>query len=799
MWSVISTNSFAQIDSSGSIRGRVIADSTENPLEFVNVLLLRVGDSSLVMGASTGADGKFEMNTVSWGEYFVNFNRIGYKLRRTSRFTIDAQHRRLNLGTITLVDTSVNMEEVTVTAERSPFVSSIDRMTYYVDRDVTTKAASASELLENIPSVQVDLNGEVSLRGSKRVLLMINGKRSPILERQEGIFLEQLPANSIERIEVITTPSARYRAEGKSGIINIVLKKDVPLGTQGNLDAHASNDSRYNGNVRVNYSPGNYNLYGTYSIRRDNHNRINSDVRYEATRSNPDSVSSIYTDNLYEFSHPMTHLATLGFDYRTDSLNSFGISFNYFRNSFTRTDSSYRLLQSPSGAHLSEYVRSDSGNKVDQEYGFTFNYLHNFSRQDHKLHIEAVASRSPETDSYNFTNTYISPTFPTAHDNSLTGPRDDKASLSVDYSNVLSKTSSLEVGYLGDLSRTDLNYYAENYDLIQRQFVPDPAKTSRYSYHESIHSVYAAYKESFGKVGMLAGFRVESASNTSELLSLDSAVSNSYWNIFPSLHLSYPLSKPIELRLSYSRRISRPKARDLDPFAEYRDPKNITHGNPYLVPEYIHSLEFGFQIQGKRIHVLPSVFYRYATNDISSIKRIVNLSTLQTTKENVASDRSVGLELICSWRAGDFFSTRLSTTALNEQLDASNIGNGKYQSNVSWSGTFTATANVAKDSRFEIHSHWSSLRLSPQGEHFPNAVANLGFRQELLEDKLSLTVTLSDIFKTFKRHDELDIPRLQQTVINTRESRVFFLGFTYRLGTIPKKFKEDEFRYDEDE
>ena len=300
--------------------------------------------------------------------------------------------------------------------------------------------------------------------------------------------------------------------------------------------------------------------------------------------------------------------------------------------------------------------------------------------------------------------------------------------------------------------------------------------------------------------GALGGFRIERESGTSDLQKLDSTLTRSYWNVFPSAHLSYTLSKSTDLKLSYSRRISRPRARDLNPFAEYRDPKNISYGNPLLVPEYIHSVELALQYQSGRTYVQPSLFYRHSSNDISPIKQVVNRTTLQTTKHNVASEETAGIELICSFWAGDVFSTRVSTTGLYDQLDATNVGGGTYKSNVSWSGTLTANVNVAKETRFEIHTHWNSLRLTPQGERFPNAVLNVGVRQGLLAGKLTLTATLSDVFNTLKRHDELDIPRLQQSVFNTRDSRVLFVGFTYRFGSVPKKNKEEEeFRNDDDD
>ena len=628
---------------------------------------------------------------------------------------------------------------------------------------------------------------------------MINGRRSPLLEKQEGTFLEQLSASSIEKIEVITTPSARYRAEGKSGIINIVLKKDTPLGTHGNLTAHVGNDGRYNGNTRVNYSPGDYNVYGSASVRRDNRNRINSDERAVASPAAPTSFSSTYTDDLRAFAHPVTQLFTLGLDLHVDSSNSFGLSGTYYQNNFTRNDSSDRTLKNSSNVVLTEYDRNGTGDEFDKERSFTANFHHSFSRSDHKLRLEFTTSGSPQEDDFRFTNIYVSPTFPTAYDNSLSGQHDSKTQVAAEYSNAFSRTSALEAGYSADIGRTNLDFYAENFDPSQNRFVEDSAKTSSYRFNESVHSLYVTYKRSLGQFGFLAGLRVEQDDRKSDLVTLDSAITNSYFNFFPSIHLAYKTSRASELKLSYSRRTSRPRPRDLNPFPEYRDPKNLSFGNPSLLPEYLHSFELGYQIQYERVFLQPILFYRRETNTISSVKELVNRSTLRTTKQNAASARSAGMELILSWHAGEIFNGHLSTTGLYEELDATNIGNARFQSRMSWSGTLTTNLNITKGTKLEVHSHVSSLRLTPQGEYFPSNTVNLGLRQELWDGKLSFMASASDIFGTLKRHFELEIPRLRQTIFNTRESRALYIGLTYRLGSIPKKNKEEEFHYEDEE
>ena len=513
----------AQPRQDGTVRGTVLDDSTGGPLEFVNVLLLRLPDSSMVSGIPTDAKGRFEFRNVGSGVYLVRCGLVGHHDMTTAPVTIDSANTRADLRPIRLFSLDVPLEEVVATADQTLLEPSIDRMSYNVDQNITSKAASASEILENIPSVEIDLNGEVSLRGSKRVLIMINGKRSPMLEKQEGTFLEQLPASAIEKIDVITSPSARYRSEGKSGIINIILKKDAPLGTHAAVTAHAGTGGRRSGSVRISYSPGAFSVYGSYSIRRDDRNRESSDFRTVASGANPALVST-YGDSLFVVAHPVTHLLSLGADYHLDENTVLGVAASFFQNSFTRTDSSHRTLRNTNDVLTSEYNRSDEGYEIDKAVTASVNLVHTFSRRDHTLRVDLSSSGSPETDDYRFVNTYVSPTFPQAFDNSFLRQRDDKNQIGVEYSNALSRKVTVEAGYTGEFNRDNIDVAAESFDPSLGRYVADAAKTSSYRFHEAIHSEYVTYKRSFSAFGLLAGLRLEQDYRTADLVTTDSVV-----------------------------------------------------------------------------------------------------------------------------------------------------------------------------------------------------------------------------------------------------------------------------------
>jgi len=784
----------AQEWNEGTIRGSVIDESTERPVEFVNIILRQKADSAIVMGKATDKTGKFDLAKVPVGEYFVTFSLLGYKIKSTPTFPIDLQHKHLNLGTVKLVATEVNLEDVLVTAQKSLYGASIDRKVYNVDQDLMSKTNSASELLQNVPSVQVDIDGNVSLRGSSNVLITLNGRTSPLMKRNSATALQQMSASSIERIEVITNPSAKYKPEGTSGIINIVMKKNTTLGINGNITANAGNQDRFNGNLRLNYNPGSLNIHGSYGVRKDSRNRINTDNRLQTDSA---STLTFYNETLNSYARPLSHIVSLGFDYHLDEQNQFGCSGDYFYNSFTRTESADKLLHNSDRILINQYNRNRIDNEFEKEYNFTTFFEHNFPKEDHTLRLEFSAARAPDQEDNRYTNVYRLPVGPVTFDNTLIRDREKNTQITLEYANPLSEESNLEAGYAGEFINNDLDFHAEYFDEGQQKFITDLTKTNRFLYDESIHALYTTYKQSFEPFGLMAGVRVEHASIKSNPVTLNSTITNTYFSLYPTLHLSYKLSPLTELQLSYSRRTRRPDGDELNPFPEYRDPRNVTAGNPKLLPEYVHSIELGCQVQNDQVSILPALFYRYTYNRFTTVTLPINDTTLLTTRQNLSNDQSGGLELVVSANLSDLITVHGSANVFLSQINASNLGFSSKKSITTWSSTVTVDVKLSETSRLQVNSNYNSSRLTPQGEYSPSYVLNTGFRQELFEGNLSLVLTIADVFKTLRREYSLNTASLNQTVVNRRDSRIVYLGFTYRFGSRSKQSKEEQLRYDD--
>ncbi|HEY3296711.1 MAG TPA: outer membrane beta-barrel family protein [bacterium] len=784
---------WAEDSSLGNIQGVVIDEATRLPLQFVNVTLRKSGDSTAVTGQITDSAGVFAMHGVPAGEYYVTQQMIGYRPRKSPAFRISPDRLTVNLGKIALATSEIQMDEVQISAEKMLFTTSIDRKIYNVERDLTGKSGSVSELLQHVPSVQVDIDGNVSLRGSSNVMFMVNGRPSPLVNRNSSTVLEQMPANSIERIEVLTNPSAEFKPDAAAGIINIVMKKNTTAGMNGSVAGNMGDSERYNSNLSLNYNPGKYNLYGSYGIRRNNRNRTTTDDRQQA-----DTSFAFLSQRTSGHARPLMQTASGGWDYQAGKHDQFGLSGSYFGSGVDRTENADNILSDANRTLTSSYVRNRNQDQSYKEAEVTGFYEHGFAKEEHSLRFEFTSSYAPEREDNQFTNIYRTPAISNTFDKSRLKETESNHQVSVDYANPLSETTSLKAGYSAEIQTGDFDNHIENFDAAQQVYVVDTAKTNRFRSHQITHALYSTWRQSFGKLGVLAGLRGEYVDLTSNLVTLDSSISQSYANVYPSLHLSYGVSKPVELQLSYSKRTRRPDIDDLNPFPEYSDPRNVRSGNPKLRPEYVHSLELGCQYRQGEISVTPALFYRYTYNRFTWVTRALNDSVLLTTHDNLSNDQAGGLEVNVTAGVAKVVSLHGTASVYENQIDASNLTGGRRTVNT-WSSNLTMDINATETTRLQLSSNYRSSMLTAQGHMSPSYTLNAGFRQQFYNGKLSLLVTVTDIFHTMKREFTVDTATLHETAVTTFDSRVIYAGLTFRFGKAPKKSRDEQIRYDSGE
>lgn len=771
--------------------GIIIDRSTKQGIEFANVQLL-TGDSTVAKSVITDKKGRFSFSNVATGTYMLHSTFIGYEGARTS-ITISAGQPRVNIGSIQIGLLLSSMAEIKVTSSRgSALNAAIDRKIYNVSRDIIAQSGSASDVLKNVPSLEVNIEGEVSLRGSTGVMILINGRPSPLMGKTRAEALQQLPANAIERIEVITNPSARFKPDGTSGIINIVLKKNTRIGWNGSVLANAGNMDRYNGTVSLNYNPGKLNLFGTYGIRKDSRNRLSEINRIYLAKSQADS--SFYKQYSNSPARPLSHVVTAGADYNLNERNSFGVSGNYVNRKQEKHDAVNNFFYNKNHLLTSSYDRLRFDPEYEIEKDGTVYLQHNFPQENHELRIEFNASVSNEVEDNHYTNVYTDPLRRSLMDNTLIAQKDHQQQLAIDYTNPFSDNSKIEAGYLGSFVQLDQNFYGEMFDTTLNKFMKDVVKSNRFRYNETVHAFYGTFLHSLKKFSFETGLRAEQANIRGNLVTKDSLIQNDYFKIYPTLHLAYKLNSG-ELQLNYSKRVHRAEGDDLNPFPEYQDPRNVRAGNPKLLPEIIHSVEFGYKWQNKQFSFVPSLYYRYKQNGFTNVIIPLNDSTLLTTIQNLSNDQSAGFELIFSAKAGTFFNANLSSNFFYNTIDATDLGYTNTKSIISMSTNFNSTFTLSKTTMWQISCNYRSPRLTPQGKFYGTFVFNTGIRQDLFKKKASVILTASDLFKTLKQKTEYNTSFLKQTAINTRDRQIIYLGVSYRFGKTIKN-NDDKLQFD---
>ncbi|MEJ7626718.1 MAG: TonB-dependent receptor [Ferruginibacter sp.] len=770
-----------------SIAGIIKDKSSKKNIEFATVSLLNPGDSAEINTMVTDRKGKFHFVNIPAGNYLLKSSFIGYE-QTISKVKVSAD-QQLDVGVIEIFYIPGTMKDVTVTSKRSLINTSIDRKIYNVDQDIIAQTGSASDVLKNVPSVEVDIEGNVSLRGSGDVLILINGRPSPLMGKSKAEVLQQLPANTIDRIEVITNPSARFKPDGTAGIINIVMKKNIKRGLNGSITANAGNRNRHNGNVNLAYKPGDVNIFSTLSIRKDK--RIRTSL---LERTDFESASLYYTELTRSTARPLSYFGTIGADYEINEKNSIGLSGSFVKRKLVRNDISQRSFYNANRSLTTAADRLRYDPESEKEKEASAYWQHNFKKEGHELHVEFNTSVDDETEDNHYTDIYYFPLQLRSFDNTLIKQTDRQQNITTDYALPLGEDAQMEAGYEGNFNQIDINFIGEIFDPVQSKFINDATRTNHFIYKDYQHALYATYQKTIDKFSYSAGVRVEQVYLEGNLLTLDSTFRNKYFNIYPTLHLACKLKKT-EVQLNYSRRVNRPDGDELNPFPEYRDPRNLSAGNPTLLPELIHSVELGFKWKNKNFSFVPSLYYRYKENGFTSITYKINDSALLTTQQNLSDESSAGLELIFSAKDNKFFNANISSNLFYTTINAKDLGFTKKKSILTISTNINSTFTITKSTLFQLSSNIRSARLTPQGKVYGNFVLNTGMRQDLFNKKLSLILTASDILKTLKQRSELNAAFIKQNTLNRRDAPVIFLGASYRFGSV-KKTKEENLQFD---
>lgn len=689
-------------------------------------------------------------------------------------------------------DAAEVLDEVVVSARRSTYVQSIDKKIFNVGSDIAGTSGAVSDLLQNVPSLQVDIEGNVALRGNENVQVLIDGKPSVMMRgANRGTVLQQIPASSVEHIEVITNPSAQFKPDGTSGIINLILKKNRAAGLDGSVQANIGNDSRYNGGLSLGWTTAKFGINGSYGYRADRRDRWTDNERIltDATTGNQTRV----TQHTASKAPSRSHIGGLGIQWRPTAKDAFEASGNYTYMTFPRTEDN-RMLQQSGTTTEKEYVRRRFDNERQQEVEGAASYTHTF-REGHTLAVDYTHAMQDETENNHYTNHYTVPADPETADNTLIKQRNSENLVRFIYTNRIDERNTIVAGYQAELDKSNMDYFAE--DLVGTDWIKNTDKSNNFIFNEQVHSIYATWEHNFNKFSLMVGARGEQSYIKSNLLTLSQIVRDHYFMLYPTLHTAYRIGENTELQLNYSLRVNRPEGDDLNPFPEYQDPYNIKTGNPYLKPEKIHSVEFGWQYKRGATTLIVTPYYRYTFNKMTEITKVLSGNIMQTTKENLSSSSAAGTELILNSAVGRWCNFNINCNLFYNTIDASDLGYSARRSAAAWYMAANANFTVVKNMMLQLNTRYNAPELTPQGRKQSAYILNLGARYDLPRQNLFFTATCSDVFDSYKSVLMIDTPTIRQRIEKRRTPRTFYLGVSYRFGHNGNKRHNNEIQYDE--
>ncbi len=783
------------MSASGMVQGVLLDEEHQTPLMYASVVLFTVKDSTMVSGSISEEDGSFVIENISPGNYYIAINYIGYPEQLVNDIRITPREREVDLGTIAITPDTATLSEVTVEATRELMEVGLDRRVFNVEQELTSVGGSALDLMQNIPSVAVDFDGNVSLRGSDNVTILIDGRPSGLLGLTGSEALEQLPSEMVERVEVITNPSARYDPDGTSGIINIVMKEERDRGYNGMVSLNAGTGQRYTGSANLNYHVGSVNLFANYSGRL-----ISSDGYGSSFRTN--TVNNTHLDQESDFDFDMdAHNFTVGMDYRLSDRHRLTTSFGYNTRDMDRLNyTDYQMLDSQHDLEDAFYRETlnymdHGGYQVNLSHERTFDQEHREWTTDFTYSSRGM-DRSQENEQV-FMD-HMAGDRPNIFENTFTDGNMEMFRIQTDYTHPIGGESKLELGAQAYVRERDQDFAFYDFDHDSESWIINEGLSNHYIHSEQRYSAYGMYSTVLGNYSIQGGLRAEYADILVEQQTMDEDYPNDYFSLFPTLHIRRNFTQTQSAQLSYSRRINRPRGRQLNPFPSYNDPYDISSGNPLLDPEYTNSLELGYTRFGERTTLNPSIFYRHTEGMITRFRTMDDDGIAYTTFENLNRGISLGSELALTYRATDWWRINGTMSYFYRQVEGGGDQMELQNESYSWSTRMVNNFTFPRGWSAQLTGRYRSPLVMIQGEMKEMYSADFAVRKNVLNNNATISLRLSDIFDTqrFKMYNYGDNFTLDSE--RRRNSRMVFIGFTYRINEYERDRRRERGDMDDD-
>jgi len=773
------------------ITGTVVDTLQNTPVEYANVVLDDAETGKQITGTVTQADGTFKLTRFRPGLYNVEVDFIGYHKQTIEDIRITPDNPVADVGTIPLKQAVLMMEGVEAAAEKAAVEYKIDKKVVNVSKQYTAASGTAVDVLENVPSVKVDIEGNVSLRGSGSFQVLIDGRPS-VLDGTDA--LRQLPASSIEKIEIITNPSAKYDPDGTAGIINVITKKQKRSGFNGMVNVNGGVNDKYGGDVLLNYRNANYNVF----LGLDYNHRFFPGTSDEINRTTlGDTTFVVASDGDRERAFTGYSIRT-GFEWNITDQDMLGASVRWGSRGFEmNSELAFEEWHVP-GMGTTSYLSLGEYRRGGQFGSAQLNYQHDFAQKGHKL-VAELSYRLRESDDtstdelHNMQNEIQS-----GRKSTEKGPGSPLRA-KVDYTLPLNESATFEAGYQSRLGRsTDENeFFRYNsqtgaYDL-QSEF------SYTTEYRRSIQALYAMYSDELGSFGFQTGLRTEYTGRSVELVDQDQTASLNRWDVFPTLHTSLQLPNEQQMMASYTRRIERPRGYYFEPFITWMDAYNVRRGNPDIKPEYIDSYEAGYQRRlGKNLFSLEG-YYRITNNKVERVRSVYRDNVMLHTVDNVGKDTMFGAELMLNMDAFKWWNINLMGNLFDYQVEGVIQGEPFSRSSFNWDTRFNNTFKLMQSTRFQFNLSYNSPSVSAQGKREGFFMTNVALRQSFLDDKLEAILQVRDLFATAEFEFTSEGRDFYTHTVFTREAPVYTITLNYYINNYNRQRQQQRSGGDMDE
>lgn len=799
----------AEIDKNITIKGKVIDAETKQPLEYATVSFYSYSQEKVVDGIITNMDGDFSVK-VAQDVYDIKIEYISYK---TITITKKDVSKNLDLGTIQLELNLETLDAVEIVAERTTVEIKLDKKIYNIGKDLTNAGGTVSDALNNVPSVSVDIDGGISLRGNESVRILINGKPSALAGFGDSNILSQLPAEAIERVEVITSPSARYDAEGTAGILNIILRQKETLGFNGSFNLTLGNPDNVGFTTNINYRTEKFNLFSNLGFRYyDAPRNSYGDTKYFERVVNGELIipeyERIIEDEEVERLN-RNYNGNIGLEYFLSKKSSItgSIFYRYGEDADLGLNNSERFN---GGNIVEETLRSEKQDEDGGSYQFALNYMTRFDDNGHELTADFQYENDSEDqftyikEDYLSTDQIVPEPF---QEEKIFSIEDQKEYLfQTDYVRPIGEDSRFEAGYRGNFENQITDYTLEQEDVLSGDFFVNDTITNIFDYTENVNAVYTQYGTKFNKFSFLLGLRLE---NTQLKGNIDSRLTdeeleeafgfpievdfnNNYFGLFPTLNLIYDVGEGKDseesITLGFNRRINRPRSWYLNPFPSRSSRTTVFQGNPNLAPAFSSAFDLGYLKRWEKLTLTTSVYYQYETGSFQRVQE----NTGEQTSDGIDIIRVIPINLATNQRTGGEFAVlynpekwlRLNSSFnVFQFVEEGEFNDVNYDAkNTSWFARFSSKVTLPEEIDWQTNANYRGARQTAQGTSQGIFSLDLALSKEFFNDNATISLNVRDLFNSRKGKDVTTTESFERYSEFQWRQRQANLSFIYRFN-----------------